>query len=42
MVFVFEEDGETAVTLAVVLIAGIGVVFAYTFEEIRKVIVEII
>ena len=42
MVFVFEEDGETAVTLAVVLIAGIGGVFAYTFEEIRKVFVEII
>ena len=40
MVFVFEEGGQTAAAFAVVLIAGIGAVLAYAFEETRKVFVE--
>ena len=40
MIFVFEEGGKTAAALAVVLIAGIGAVFAYTFEKACKIFVE--
>ena len=40
MVFVFEEGGKTAATLAVVFIAGIGAVFAHAFEEPCEVFVE--
>ena len=40
MVFVFEEGGQTAAAVAVVLIAGIGAGLADTFEEPRKVFVE--
>ena len=40
MVFVFEEGGQTAAALAVVLIAGIGPVFTYAFEEACEVFVK--
>ena len=40
MIFVFEEGGKTAAAFAVVLIAGIGAVFAHTFEEAYEVFVE--
>ena len=40
VVFVFEEGGQTAAAFAVVLIAGIGAVLAYAFEEPCKVFVE--
>jgi len=39
-VFVFEERGKAAATLAVVFIAGIGAVFAHTFEKACEVFVE--
>lgn len=39
-VFVFEEGGKTAAAFAVVLIAGIGAVFAHTFEEAGEVFIE--
>jgi len=39
-VLVFEEGGQTAATLAVVFIAGIGAVFAHAFEEPCEVFVE--
>ena len=40
MIFVFEEGGKTAAAFAVVLIAGIGAVFAHAFEKACKVFVE--
>ena len=40
MIFVFEEGGKTAAAFAVVLIAGIGAVFAHTFEKACEVFVE--
>ena len=40
VVFVFEESGETPATQTVILVGGIGAVFAHTFEEPCKVFVE--
>ena len=40
VVFVFEESGETPATQTVILVGGIGAVFAHTFEKACEVFVE--
>ena len=40
MVFIFEESGKTPATQTVILVGGIGAVFAYAFEEVCEVLVE--
>lgn len=40
VVFVFEESGETPAKQTVILVGGIGAVFAHTLAELRKIFVE--
>ena len=40
VVFVFEESGETPATQTVILVGGIGAVFAHTFEKACEVFVK--
>ena len=40
VVFVFEESGKTPAPQTVILVGGIGAVFAHTLAELRKIFVE--